>query len=1527
MIRKILKWLGIVCLTPFILFIIVFILLYVPPVQNYLKEKATAYASEATGMQIGIERISLSFPLNLVVKGVEVVSEKDTLLSAGELTVKVQLLPLIKKQVEVNGVALKKITLNSAGLIDGMQVQGSLGAFFLESHGVDLGKEEAIINRISLKDADIKLCLNDTTETPKDSTSTEINWKVLLYKLSLDNVAFTLDMPLDSLNLSANIRQAELKNGNADLKEQLYGLSLLEISNASFNFNSGNTVLQEGFDPSHIALQDINIALDSLKYHDMKEVAAVIRQITLRERSGLEVTSLAGRIESGKSSIQIPSLRLETPFSYIDLSAMVDWSTIFTPDAGNASAKLIADIGKQDVLLFTGELTESFQKEYPFRPLVLRADVEGNMQEMRLNELRAELPGAFHLAAKGKAEALLDSINRKANVNLNAETDKLDFVLALLDDASRKKFAIPRGMTLQGDASMKGSAYDANITFTENTGKIRMNAGYNDALQAYHASLQVDSLQIHDFMPMDSIYSLSATVTAKGQGFDFLSSRTTADVHTQIDDFHYAHYDLSGIELNATLANASAKVALDSDNPLVDMQARLNAMLSRKKIEAELDLNVPKIDFYRLRLTDKPFTASLNFDLKAATNLKDELRMKGEVANLKLQTPEKSFAPKDIRFSAATSRDSTLANINAGDLRFSLQAKGGVERIMKEASRFTEKLTAQLEKKEINQTELREVLPGICLRISAGDNNPLSNYLSASGIGFNELLLDIDTSPTEGINGDSYIYSLHTDSLQLDTIRFVIRQDTAAIKFAAGITNGPQNKQFVFKAMANGEIHKNNAQLLLKYLNEKGETGVLLGIKAQLREQGISFHLFPEQPTLVFRPFELNKDNYIFLRNDKHIKADLSLFDKNGTGLKLYSLPDTTALQDIAVELRRIELREIREIVPYMPDISGLVSAEAHYVQTEQTLQLAADLRVDSFTYEKDLIGNIALGAVYLPGDTDDHHLDAHLSHNDTEVVNINGVYHTSGEGNLSANVEMEHFPLSIANAFIPEHMATLEGNLDGDLTVKGALSKPLINGKIIMDSTSVAVPQYGVKFHFDERPILVNANRMVFDKFNIYTRGKNPFVIDGNVDFSDFSTMTADLKMNAQNYELVNAAKTKESQVYGKVFIDLASVIRGPLDALNVRGNITLLGNTNITYILTDSPLTVQDRLGDLVTFVDFNDTTQVQKEQVPTISLGGIDMLMTVQIDQAARVNADLNPDGSYYVRLEGGGDLSLQYTEFNGLLLSGRYTLSSGSMKYGFMGMVNREFSIQNGSYVDWSGNPMDPLLNLTAINNVRASVPQGDDGGTRMVNFQASITIKNQLENLSLTFNLSAPEDATIQNELSAMSDEERSKQAVAMMVTGSYLGAGGGSGMNLGNSALNSLLNGAIQDILGNVKAVDISLGMETNNASGGGTQTDYSFRVSKRFWNDRINVVIGGKISTGDNVQQGDQTFIDNVSIEYRLDNSGTRYIRLFHDKNYDSILDGEITETGVGLVLRKKMSRLGELFIFRKKKPTVMNE
>ena len=478
------------------------------------------------------------------------------------------------------------------------------------------------------------------------------------------------------------------------------------------------------------------------------------------------------------------------------------------------------------------------------------------------------------------------------------------------------------------------------------------------------------------------------------------------------------------------------------------------------------------------------------------------------------------------------------------------------------------------------------------------------------------------------------------------------------------------------------------------------------------------------------------------------------------------------------------------------------------------------------------------------------------------------------------------------------------------------------MNGDLSLDSVSVYARQAGARYWFDNRPLKIENNQLIFNKFAIYTTSRNPFTIDGNVDFRNMDRPTANLTLRAQNYTLLDAPRTRESMLYGKIFVDLNATVRGPLDGLTMRGNMNLLGNTDVTYVLTDSPLTVEDRLGELVTFTSFTDTTSVQATEVPTMSLGGMDMLMSVHIDDAVRLRADLSPDRSSRVELEGGGDLNLQYTPQGDLTLSGRYTLIGGMMKYALPVIPLKEFQFVNGSYVDWTGNPMNPSLNLTATERVRASVSDGDDGGSRMVNFDVSISIKNRLENPDLSFNLSAPEDATVQGELAGMSADERSKQAITMLATGMYLyNSGKGGGLTMG-SALNSVLQSQINSLTGNLKNASLSVGIEDRTAAEtGDKQTDYSFRYSQRFFNDRVQIIIGGKVSSGANATNDVESFIDNISLEYRLDNSGTRYVRVFHNKNYESVLDGEITETGVGLVLRRKMDRLSELFIFKRKK------
>ena len=873
--------------------------------------------------------------------------------------------------------------------------------------------------------------------------------------------------------------------------------------------------------------------------------------------------------------------------------------------------------------------------------------------------------------------------------------------------------------------------------------------------------------------------------------------------------------------------------------------------------------------------------------------------------------------------------------MDAGDMNLQFRARSTLKELLEQSDEFVAILTKQIEDSRLDHAALRRVLPSAGMQLTAGQANPVSYFLKTKDITFNDFILRFGSTPTRGINGRTAVHGLRVDSLQLDTIFFTVKQDTSRMMLQSGVINGPKNPQFVFRSTLTGEIRSEDAELTVNYVDGEGQTGVLFGVNArpltegQGKGNGVLLNLTPAEPVIAYRKFHfVDNSNWVYLHKNMRVYANIDMDSDNGLGFRMQSdRNDSVSLQNMNVELSRLQLGELSEVLPYMPRLTGLFSAEAQYIQTPTSLQVSAEANIDELTYERQHVGDVGMGATWLPGDKGaTHYLNTYFSYDNQEVLVADGMLtQKNGRDTLEVTTTFEHFPMKIANAFIPDQMVSFTGDIDGGVHIYGPLEKPKMDGDVTLDSVSVYARQAGARYWFDDRPVQVKDNQLIFDKFAIYTTSKNPFTIDGKVDFRNLERPTANLKLLAENYTLLDAPRTRESLIYGKVFVDLNATVRGPLDALTMRGNMNLLGNTDVTYVLTDSPLTVEDRLEGLVTFTSFADTASVSADEVPAMSLGGMDMIMSVHIDNAVRLRADLSPDRSKFIELEGGGDLNMQYTPQGDISLTGRYTLSGGIMKYSLPVIPLKEFQINNGSYVDWRGDPMNPTLNLKATERMRASVADGDDGGSRVVNFDVSIAIKNRLDAPELIFDITAPDDATVENELQAMGAEERSKQAIAMLATGVYMNSGvKGGGLSMG-SALNSVIQSQINSLAGSAfQSINASftMGMEDRTAAEtGDKQTDYSFRYSQRLFNDRVQIVIGGKVTTGANATNDAESFIDNISLEYRLDTSGTRYVRVFYDKNYESVLDGEITETGVGLVLRRKMDRLGELFIFKKKK------
>ena len=270
-----------------------------------------------------------------------------------------------------------------------------------------------------------------------------------------------------------------------------------------------------------------------------------------------------------------------------------------------------------------------------------------------------------------------------------------------------------------------------------------------------------------------------------------------------------------------------------------------------------------------------------------------------------------------------------------------------------------------------------------------------------------------------------------------------------------------------------------------------------------------------------------------------------------------------------------------------------------------------------------------------------------------------------------------------------------------------------------------------------------------------------------------------------------------------------------------------------------------------------------------------------------------------------IQGGGLLTLQYIPATGLRLAGRYAIEQGELNMNVPLLHVSHMAMRTGSTITWEGNPLNPLLNISAEERIRASVTLDDS--PQSVLFVAGVSLSDTMEKLNVQFTLASPENAAMQNTLTALSPEERGKLSVALLTTGLYLGEGGTG--SLMNTALMGILQAQIDNISRDAfRTVDVSVGIDPlpDGVSGVSTRTDYSFSIAKRLWNNRIRIIIGGSVTTS-NERIEDDAVIDNISIEWRISPVGNQYLRFFYDKNFESILEGEIRETGVGYAYRRR--------------------
>ena len=1516
--KKALKWLGITVATPIALFLLLAILLYIPPVQNFAVHQVANYLSGNLGMDVRIDKVRLAFPLDLAVHHMTAVEKGDTLLNADRLRLNVKLMPLFEGRADVDGFELYGLVIDTKSYISDTRIKGHAGQLTAAAHGVDWEKELVNLDHARLHDADIYVTLSDTAK--KDTTESKAKWNIAVKKVDIERSKVHLQMPGDSMRIYAKLGRAALRGGAFDTGRNYYAVKALQLQDCDVNYDIPYIKTVAGIDPNHIAVKRLTLMLDTLSYNNEGVLRAGLRGLTLHEKCGLDVTRLSGSVYMDTTQLRLPALQLRTPASRIDADVAFDFKAFSAGKGGHCQAMVDASIGYDDIrTLATGYVDKAYLRALPHKPLAIKGTVSGNIDHLRLPSLTLNMPGVLQASANGYTNYVTKDW-RNGKFDFNLRTKSMAAVRQLMPASLKQSINVPDGLSLRGKAAFNGSRYDADIKAAIGRGSLTAKAKLDVKRETYNVVATAHQLPIASIVRGVPVGPFSGSLRASGSGWDVMSPRASLTADAKVNALSYERYPLGGISVKANLRGGKAVAHFEADNPLLQGNGHIEALLGRHNYEVAVKASLPNLDLKKLGVTTDTLYFGTDIDIKATANKAfTAYALSGSIANNHFTTQRMSAMAKDILFDLATSRDTTTANISAGDLRLRLGAKGDIPHLGTHLARFANELQREAKTYNIDQERLKTYLPVMAFYLDAGRDNPLYNIARMKGYSFSSAYVNLNTDPHVGMTGDARMGALNVGALLLDTIDTHIFQDSTGVQMRGLVKNGKKNPN-PLEVRMRSYVMRSGAGIELSYYDSEGERGVDVGLQAALVDGGLNIHLYPENPVLAYRNFKVNKDNYIFLGKDNSIRADVDLLADDGTGLKIYGEPKDS-VNDLTVSVNQVNLGELSAVLPYMPKLSGMLSGDVHVTDDSQHKQLSAmaSLTADNFKYEDMPLGNVGIDAVYLPKKGGEHHASAFISSNGEEVLACNGTYFDRDGGTFEGDAQLHDFPLQMLNGFMAGTDVALKGIAGGDLRVNGSLDKPVINGSLDLDSAHIYSDVYGFDLRTDERALDIKDSRIIFSDYRLFSTGKEPMVLNGTFDMSDFERMRMDFAMRAKNFELINTRKKAQSMLFGKVYANYVGTLKGTTDNLSLRGKLEVLDRTDVTYILKDSPLSVDDRLHDLVQFTNFKDSTQTAQPEKAVD--GGMDITMGISISDAAIFHCNLSDDGQSYVKLEGGGDMTLRMTQQGDMRMTGLFTTNSGEMKYQLPVIPLKTFQIVQGSYVQFTGDVMNPTLNIAAKERTKAVVTEDDK--QRSVAFDVGVKITKPLNDMGLEFTIEAPEDLNIQNQLASMSAEQRGKAAVTMMATGMYMTDEtmmSGSGFKA-NNALNAFLQSEIQNIAGSaLKTIDINLGVESGTSQTGTSTTDYSFQFAKRFWGNRISVIIGGKVSTGADATNSAESFINNVSVEYRLDQGATRYVKAFYDRDTQDPLEGQLTKTGAGLVLRRKTDKLGELFIFRNK-------
>ncbi len=1549
---------------------------YIPWVQNKAADVAADYASKKTGMDISVGDVNIKFPLDVTATDVQVIDQNgDTLFKADEVKADVRPGPLLDKKVEVNNASLKGAKSQIKTDDGSMDLDVDVDDVNIDAASVDLQGNQVGVNNAALKGGKARMSYKPEKKKPAPDKEPSKPWKVNAGKVTADDVDFKMDMKPMVDNLDARVGHADAKDVKVDTGEQTVDVGELNLDKADVNLehpsekdakqyrkdhpmpkddpegsaaddkpwkvkagkvrltNSKGRYAQTGkkpgkpgraLDPDNIEVEDVNAAIDNFEM-DGDNLKVPVKSLSGKERSGLQVKDASGTVVKDKNGLDLDDVKLKTRGSDIKLDAHVDQDMLDGKPNGKATIDTDSKIDLNEVEKLVPEARKALKDIPHNKPVKIKAKARGNQKRLDVQSLDADVPGVGRIKGKGTIYNPTDMDRMKAD--LDTEVDLRDpsvlNKMLGLDDVK-----LPP-MKLSGKINKEGCKWVArNLRVSTGGGTLRGDGYYDVCNEDYDVDATFNDFPVNSFLPRYDVRNLTGSIDARGHGFDFTDCGSTwTDATVNLASVRYEGTHLGNIKARGKLRGGYADVYASSRNKGCDLDANAHGTICNDHYVFTADADVHDVDLNHLGLYKGICNGSTRLHAEGDINLRTQVWDADLTLNdVDWKLDSSLLVTDDARATLHSTPWQTCFTFNNEDNYAHINSPSSVMSLIEDFRNTATEFQRQYSERWMDIERLKSPMPRFDFDMHMGADGLVQRYLQQYEFDFRNISCEVSRDSSIYIDGRAH--GISYGETNIDTITIHAGELAGKyLAFHAHMGNSPGTWDEFAQVDINGGLKGPAIDFMLEQQNIKREIGYRLGCNARLAEDEIRMRLFGNDPIIGYRHWTFNEDNYVNLDyRTRMLDANLELqSDSSSVKLMTTRLPGEDT-ENVKLNIDNLLLEEWTRIVPMLDKTSGTLNADVDINWNGANADGIGTVDIKDFVYNGKPEGDVVLKADFdFDPATAATSLTADLQLDGRNAITVQGSLNDATASTpLNMEARFDRFPLERANAFIPGGYIWLDGYAVGNMSITGSTSDPHIHGYLTADSARLNLPRYGSSLNLAADRIPVDDNVITFNNYRLTGANRSPVIVNGHVDLRDLNNMVIDLTADGHEVQFMDSEQDELTQLFGKGIADINARVKSSGNMMTVRADATLLPGSNITYVMkndiTQLSTTVDENM---VTFTDFNNQGTAQTILVTGRGSSANSILVNITVQQGTKINAFLSEDGQNRATIDGSG--RLQYSlDFAGRdKLNGSYIVESGNVRYTPPLISQKNFDITSGSSITWSGDMLNPQLDLKGTERVKTGVTTSSNV-TKPVDFLIDANVGGTLNSIDLNFDLKCESDvAEVQNELQSMSDNQRSQAAINLLLYNTYSGTNSAGNINAmtASSALFSFLQSQLNAWAAQtLPGVDLSFGI--NQYKGGenvGTVTSYSYRLAKSLFNDRFKIVVGGEYST-DAAQEEDvaKNLFNDISLEYYLNDAGNRYLKLFRHASYENVLEGQVTETGIAYVLKRKLTNLKNLFKFK---------